>query len=57
MSELNSPQQAQDPDALYHLCYVSAETVSFSQDELVLLLDRALVKALGHDVNKGMGVE
>ena len=26
-------------------------------NELVLLLDRALVKALGRDVNKGMGVE
>ena len=41
MSQLNSPQQAQDPDALYHLCYVSTAAVDFSDDALVALLGEA----------------
>ena len=38
MSQLSSPQQAQDPDALYHLGYVSTETEKFSDEALIDLL-------------------
>lgn len=43
MSQVNNQPLAPDQQegAVYHLCYVSAETVSFSQDELVLLLANA----------------
>ena len=43
MSQTNNAQLAPDQQAgaVYHLCYVSAETVSFSQDELVSLLTDA----------------
>ncbi len=41
MSELNILQQAQDPDALYHLGYVSTEAVKFSDEALVALLSEA----------------
>ena len=43
MSQKNNAQLAPDQQAgaVYHLCYVSAETVSFSQDELVSLLTDA----------------
>ena len=43
MSQVNNQQLAPDQQegAVYHLCYVSAETASFSQDELVSLLTDA----------------
>ena len=41
MSQLSSLQQAQNPDALYHLGYVSTEAVKFSDEELVALLSEA----------------
>jgi len=41
MSQLNSPEQAQDPDALYHLGYVSAEAVKFTEEALIALLTEA----------------
>jgi hypothetical protein len=41
MSQLSSPQQAQDPDALYHLGYVSTEAVKFSDEALIALLTEA----------------
>ena len=41
MSQLNSPQQAQDPDALFHLGYVSTAAVDFSDEALVALLGEA----------------
>ena len=41
MSQLSSPQQAQDPDALYHLGYVSTEAVKFSDAALIALLTEA----------------
>ena len=50
MSQLNSPQQAQDPDALYHLCYVSTAAVDFSDEALVALLDEARSANTDRDV-------
>ncbi len=41
MSQPSSPQQAQDPDALYHLGYVSTEAVKFSDEALIALLTEA----------------
>ena len=41
MSQLSSPQKAQNPDALYHLGYVSTEVVKFSEEALVALLSEA----------------
>ena len=41
MSQLSSPQKAQNPDALHHLGYVSTETVRFSEEALVALLSEA----------------
>ena len=41
MSQPSSPQQAQDPDALYHLGYVSTEAVKFSDEALVALFSEA----------------
>ena len=41
MSELSSPQKAQNPHALYHLGYVSTEAVKFSEEALVALLSEA----------------
>ena len=41
MSQLSSPQQAQDPDALFHLGYVSTEAVKFSDEALIALLTEA----------------
>jgi len=41
MSQLSSPQKAQNPDALYHLGYVSTEAVKFSEEALVALLSEA----------------
>ena len=41
MSQLSSPQKAQNPDALHHLGYVSTATVRFSQEALVALLSEA----------------
>ena len=41
MSQLSSPQEAQNPDALYHLGYVSTEAVKFSEEALVALLSEA----------------
>lgn len=41
MSQLSSPQKALDPDALYHLGYVSTEAVKFSEEALVALLSEA----------------
>ena len=50
MSQLNSPQQAQDPDALYHLCYVSTAAVDFSDEALVALLGEARSANTDRDV-------
>ena len=41
MSQLSSPQKAQNADALHHLGYVSTETVKFSEEALVALLSEA----------------
>ena len=41
MSQLSSPQKAQNPDALYHLGYVSTEAVKFSEEALIALLSEA----------------
>ena len=41
MSQLSRPQKAQNPDALYHLGYVSTEAVKFSEEALVALLSEA----------------
>ena len=41
MSQPSSPQQAQDPDVLYHLGYVSTEAVTFSDEALIALLTEA----------------
>ena len=41
MSQLSSPQKAQNPHALYHLGYVSTEAVKFSEEALVALLSEA----------------
>ena len=41
MSQLSNPQKAQNPDALYHLGYVSTEAVKFSEEALVALLSEA----------------
>ena len=41
MSQLSSPQQAQDPDALFHLGYVSTEAVKFTEEALIALLTEA----------------
>ena len=41
MSQLSSPQKAQNPDTLYHLGYVSTEAVKFSEEALVALLSEA----------------
>ena len=41
MSQLSSPQKALNPDALYHLGYVSTEAVKFSEEALVALLSEA----------------
>ena len=41
MSLHSSPQPAQDPDALFHLGYVSTEAVKFSDEALIALLTEA----------------
>ena len=41
MSQLSSPQKAQNPVDLHHLGYVSTETVKFSKEALVALLSEA----------------
>ena len=41
MSQVTSPQQAQNPDALFHLGYVSTEAIKFSDEALVALLGEA----------------
>ena len=41
MSQRSSTQQAQDPEALYHLGYVSTEAVKFSDEALIALLTEA----------------
>ena len=41
MSQLSSPQKAQNPHALYHLGYVSTEAAKFSEEALVALLSEA----------------
>ena len=50
MSHLNSPQQAQNPDALYHLGYVSTEAIKFSDEALVALLSEARTANTDRDV-------
>ena len=50
MSQLSSPQQAQNPDALYHLGYVSTEAVKFSDEALVALLSEARTANTDRDV-------
>ena len=50
MSQLSSPQQAQNPDALYHLGYVSTEAIKFSDEALVALLDEARSANTDRDV-------
>ena len=41
MSQLSSPQKAQNPHALYHLGYVSTEAFKFSEEALFALLSEA----------------
>jgi len=50
MSQLSSPQQAQDPDALYHLGYVSTAAVDFSDEALIALLGEARSANTDRDV-------
>ena len=50
MSQLSSPQKAQNPDALYHLGYVSTEAVKFSEEALVALLSEARSANTDRDV-------
>jgi hypothetical protein len=50
MSHLSSPQQAQNPDALYHLGYVSTEAIKFSDEALVALLSEARTANTDRDV-------
>ena len=50
MSQLSSPQTAQNPDALYHLGYVSTEAVKFSEEALVALLSEARNANANRDV-------
>ena len=50
MSQPSSPQQAQDPDALYHLGYVSTEAVKFSDEALIALLTEARNANTGRNV-------
>ena len=50
MSQLNSPQQAQNPEALYHLGYVSTEAIKFSDEALVALLGEARSANTDRDV-------
>ena len=50
MSKLSSPQQAQDPDALFHLGYVSTAAVDFSDEALVALLGEARSANTDRDV-------
>ena len=50
MSQLSSPQLAQNSDALYHLGYVSTEAVKFSQEALVALLSEARSANTDRDV-------
>ena len=50
MSQLSSPQQAQNPDALYHLGYVSTEAIKFSDEALVALLSEARTANTDRDV-------
>ena len=50
MSQLNSPQQAQDSDALYHLGYVSTEAVKFSEEALLALLGEVRNANVDRDV-------
>ena len=50
MSQLSSPQQAQNPDALYHLGYVSTEAIKFSDEALVALLGEARSANTDRDV-------
>ena len=50
MSQPSSPQQAQDPDALYHLGYVSTAAVDFSDEALIALLGEARSANTDRDV-------
>ena len=50
MSHLNSPKPAQNPDALYHLGYVSTEAIKFSDEALVALLSEARTANTDRDV-------
>ena len=50
MSQLSNPQKAQNPDALYHLGYVSTEAVKFSEEALVALLSEARSANTDRDV-------
>jgi len=50
MSQLSTPQQAQDPDALYHLGYVSTAAVDFSDEALIALLGEARSANTDRDV-------
>ena len=50
MSQLSSPQQAQNPDALYHLGYVSTAAVDFSDEALIALLGEARSANTDRDV-------
>ena len=50
MSQHSSPQQAQNPDALYHLGYVSTEAIKFSDEALVALLSEARTANTDRDV-------
>ena len=50
MSQVTSPQQAQNPDALFHLGYVSTEAIKFSDEALVALLSEARTANTDRDV-------
>ena len=50
MSQVTSPQQAQNPDALFHLGYVSTEAIKFSDEALVALLSEARSANTDRDV-------
>ena len=50
MSQVTSPQQAQNPDALFHLGYVSTEAIKFSDEALVALLGEARSANTDRDV-------
>ena len=50
MSQVTSPQQAENPDALFHLGYVSTEAIKFSDEALVALLGEARSANTDRDV-------